>query len=105
MDGSRIVLGPKQEFTVIDTPLGRHVCVLSCLVTCLESILHFTVAKEHKFVRAMSKQKSYNVPFKLKAVECTEKKSKKATAREMGVDSRRIHEWCKQKQMLDSLKK
>ena len=38
-------------------------------------------------------------------MECAEKKSKEATAREMGVDSKRIHEWCKQKQMLASLKK
>ena len=77
----------------------------SWLVTCFESTSHFTVAKEHKFVRAMSKQKSYDVSFKLKAVECAEKKSKEAAAREMGVDSKRIREWCKQKQMLASLKK
>ena len=90
---------------MIDTPLDRHVCVLSWLVTCPESISHFTVAKKHKFVRAMSKQKSYDFSFKLKAVECAEKKSKEATAREMGVDSKRIRKWCKQKQMLATLKK
>ena len=90
---------------MIDTPLDRHVCVLSWLVTFLESIAHFKFAKDHKFVRTMSKRKSYDVSFKLKAVECAEKKSKKAAAREMGVDSKRIHEWCKQKQMLASLKK
>ena len=66
---------------MIDTPLDRHVCVLSWLVTCLESISHFTVAKEHKCVRAMPKQKSYDVSFKLKAVECEEKKSKEAAVR------------------------
>ena len=45
-----------------------------------ESISHFIVAKEHKFVRAMSKRKSYDVSFKLKAVECAGKKSKEAAA-------------------------
>ena len=90
---------------MIDTPFNRHVRVLkSWLLACLESISHFTVAKEHKFVRAMFKRKSYNVSFKLKAVACA-KKSKEAAAREMGVDSKRIREWCKQKQVLDSLKK
>ena len=79
--------------------------MLSWLVTCFELISHFTVAKEHKFVRAMSKRMSYDVSFKLTAVECAEKKSKEAAAREMGVDSKMIHEWCKQKQMLASLKK
>ena len=53
----------------------------------------------------MSKRKLYDVSFKLKAVEWAEKKSKEATAREMGVDSKRIHEWYKQKQVLASLKK
>ena len=53
----------------------------------------------------MSKRKSYDVSFKLKAVECAEKKSKEAAVREMGVDSKRIREWCKQKQVLASLKK
>ena len=67
--------------------------VWSALVTSLESILHFTVAEEHKFARAMSKRKSYDVSFKLKAVEYAEKKSKEAAAREMGVDSKRIREW------------
>ena len=90
---------------MIDTSLDRHVCVLSWVVTCLESISHFTIAKEHKLVTAMSKRKLYNVSFKLKAVECAEKKSKEAAVREMGVDSKRINKWCKQKQMLASLKK
>ena len=52
----------------------------------------------------MSKRKSYDVSFKVKAVECAEKKSKEAAAREMGVDSKRIREWCKQK-VLAILKK
>ena len=79
--------------------------MLSWLVICLESISHFTVAKEHKFVRAMFKRKSYDVSFKLKAVEWAEKKSKEAATRERGMDSKRIREWCKQKKMLASLKK
>ena len=71
--------------------------VLSCLVTCLEPISHFTIAKEHNFARAMSKRKAYDVSFKLKAMECAEKKSKEAAAREMGVDNKMIREWCKQR--------
>ena len=38
-------------------------------------------------------------------MECAEKKSKEAAAREMSVDSKIIRKWCKQKQMLASLKK
>ena len=34
-----------------------------------------------------------------------EKKSNEAAAREMGVDSKRICEWCKQKETFTSLKK
>ena len=50
----------------------------------------------------MSKRKSYDVTFKLKGVECAEKTTKEAAAREMGVDSKRICEWCKQKEVLVS---
>ena len=53
----------------------------------------------------MSKRKSYDVSFKLKAVECAEKKSKLAAAREMGVDGKQIRQWCKQKAELAGLKK
>ena len=67
--------------------------------------MHFTVAKKHNFARAMSKRNAYDVSFKLKAAECAEKKSKEAAVREMGVDSKMIRNWCKQKQMLASLKK
>ena len=52
----------------------------------------------------MSKRKSYNVSFKLKAVECAEKKSKDVATREMGVDSKGICKLCKQV-VLASLKK
>ena len=65
---------------------------------------HFAVVKEHEVLREMSKRKAYDVSFQLKAVECAEKKSKEAAAREMGVDGKRIREWCKQKKTLASLK-
>ena len=42
----------------------------------------------------MSKRKSYDVSFMLKAVECAEKTSKEAAAREMDVGTKRIQEWC-----------
>ena len=58
-----------------------------------------------RVARAMSKRKSYDVSFKLKAVEYAEKTTKKAAAREMGVGTKRIREWCKQKEVLVSLKK
>ena len=38
----------------------------------------------------MLKRKCYDVLFKLKAMECAERKSKKAAAREYGVDAKRI---------------
>ena len=75
------------------------------LDNCVSRISHFTVAKEHQVVYVMSKKKFYNVSFKQKAVECAEKKSKEAAAWEMGVDSKRIREWCKQKETLANLKK
>ena len=53
----------------------------------------------------MSKRRSYDVSFKLLAVECAEKTSKEAAARQMGVDARRIQEWCQQKAVLSSMKK
>ena len=44
--------------------------------------------------RMMPKKKSYDVSFKLKAIEYAKKTSKKAETREMGVDSKQIWEWC-----------
>ena len=44
--------------------------------------------------RTMSKRKSYDVSFMLKAVECAEKTSKEAAAMEMGVGAKGIQEWC-----------
>ena len=46
------------------------------------------------------KRKSFDASFKLKAVETAEKKSKDAAARELGVDAKRIREWCSQKDKL-----
>ena len=42
----------------------------------------------------MSKQKSYDTTFKLKAIGVAEKKSNGAAAREFKVDPKRIREWC-----------
>ena len=53
----------------------------------------------------MSKRKCYDVSFKLRAVEVAESKSKEAASREYNVDSKRIREWCSQKEQLLSLKK
>ena len=50
--------------------------------------------------KTMSKSKSYDVSFMLKAVECTEKTSKEAIAREMGCGHQADPEWCT---MLSSL--
>ena len=44
--------------------------------------------------RMMSKRKSYDVSFMLKAVECAEKISKEVAARENGMGAKRIREWC-----------
>ena len=49
--------------------------------------------------------KSYDLLFKLKAVETAEKKSKEAAAREFRVDPRRIREWVHQKGKMLALKK
>ena len=42
------------------------------------------------------KRKSYDLSFKLKAIESAEKISKESAAREFKVDPRRIREWCYQ---------
>ena len=42
--------------------------------------------------RTMSKRKSFDVSFMFKAVECAEKTSKEAAAREMGVGAKQIRE-------------
>ena len=52
-----------------------------------------TIAKcELPTKRTASKRKSYDVFFKLKAIECAEKTSKKVAARETGMDAKRIQE-------------
>ena len=57
-----------------------------------------TMAEQRKLKR------SYDVSFKLRAVESAEKSTKEAAARHFGVDARRIREWCAQKEKLISLK-
>ena len=54
---------------------------------------------------AMSKRKCYDVSFKLRAVDCAEKRSNEAAAREFGMDAKRIPVWCSQKDNLVTLKK
>ena len=51
------------------------------------------------------KRKSFDTPYKLKAVEYAEKSSKEAAARKFGVDVKRICVWCSQKEQLIALKK
>ena len=51
------------------------------------------------------KRKSFNTLYKLKAIECAEKSSKEAAAREFGVDAKRIRVCCSQKEQLIALKK
>ncbi len=51
------------------------------------------------------KHRSYDVRFKLKAVEVAKKKSIAAAAREFGVDRKRIREWVKQESQLSEFKK
>lgn len=43
---------------------------------------------------AKEKHRLYDIPFKLKATETAWKKLNEAAAREIGVDAKRIHEWC-----------
>ena len=50
------------------------------------------------------KRCSYDLSFKLKAIESAEKTSKEAAARQFGVDARRIRERCGQKTKLMALK-
>ena len=51
------------------------------------------------------KHKSYDVRFKLRAVEVAKKKSIASTSREFGVDRKRIREWMKQEHELTKMKK
>ena len=53
----------------------------------------YLISQSASCLLAMSKCKLYCVYFKLKAVEMAEKKSKKAAAREFGVDLKRIREY------------
>ena len=46
---------------------------------------------------------SYDLSFKLRGIAVAEESSKSATAREFGVDVRRIREWCSQKEVLKKM--
>lgn len=62
-------------------------------------------AKNPRGTHAMSRRRSYDVAFKLNAVECARKTSKEAVAREFGVATKSIRLWCSQKEELVALKK
>ena len=64
-----------------------------------------TEQKNPRGTHTMSRRCSYDVAFKLNAVECARKKSKEAAAREFGVATRSIRLWCSQKEELFALKK
>ena len=46
------------------------------------------------------KRKSYDLDFKIRAVEQVEIEGKRAVAKTLGIDKKRIQEWCQQKQRL-----
>ncbi len=58
-----------------------------------------------KLEQQREKHRSYDVRFKLKAVEVAKKKSIAAAAREFRVDRKRIREWVKQESQLSEFKK
>ena len=49
------------------------------------------------------KKRSFDSAFKLKVVEFAEKYSNRGAGRQLGVDEKRVREWRKQKQLLESL--
>ena len=51
------------------------------------------------------KRNSYDIFFKLKAIETAEKTSKEAAAHDFGIDPRRVCEWCSQKDQIVAMKK
>ena len=52
----------------------------------------------------VQKIKSYDIAFKLKAIDSAEKTSKEAAAREYNVDPKRVPEWCCKKDELVAMK-
>ena len=52
---------------------------------------------------SMSKQKYYDVTFKLRVVNCVEMESKEAAAKDLGVDTKRLRVWYSQKDSLIAL--
>ena len=63
------------------------------------------INRTHPHGEKMSNRKSFDVSFKLKAVEFASKRSKQAAAREFGMDPKCIRVWCSQKEELLALKK
>ena len=51
-------------------------------------------------IHAMSRRRSYDVTFKMNAVECARKESKEAAVREFGVATKSICLWCSQKEQV-----
>ena len=51
------------------------------------------------------RHRSFDLAFKLRAIEVAEKKLKDSAAREFDVDPKRIREWCKKKEELVKQKK
>ena len=51
----------------------------------------------------MSKKRSYDAAFKLKAVSCAEQSTNRGAARKFGVDERQIREWRQKKVELEKL--
>ena len=49
------------------------------------------------------KKRSFDSAFKLKVVEFAEKYSNRGAGRQLGVDKKRVREWRKQKEQLESL--
>ena len=45
-------------------------------------------------------EKSYSIEFKLSTVEYAKKLSKYQASRKLGVDPKRVREWCKQEERL-----
>ena len=66
--------------------------------------MEVTIKVTIKVTMAQKRKKSYDISFKLKAVESAEKKSKEVAAREFGVDAKRFWKWCSQQDQLVAMK-
>ena len=74
-----------------------HIRAYICTYVTIYGHMRSTSVQLHyKLLVAKKKKKSYDISFKLKALEITEK-SKEATACEFNVNPSKLHEWCSQK--------